>query len=295
MTAVVSPAVRQDWRALAAISTTVVAWASAFVAIRWLAGAFDAVALSLGRLLVGSALLGAALLWRGRWVAPTAREWRLLVLCGLAWFGVYNIALNAGEQRIDAGTAAMLVNIGPILIAVFAGLFLGEGFPKWLVIGVGVAFAGAATIGLSTSQSPQADVWGVLLCLVAALTYAIGVLAQKPVLGRLPALQVTWIACTIGAVACLPATPDLVDQLGNATGGEVGALVYLGAVPTALAFGTWAYALARTNAGRLGVTTYLSPPIVGLLAWVLLGDVPPLLAIVGGVICLCGVALSRRR
>jgi drug/metabolite transporter (DMT)-like permease len=49
------------------------------------------------------------------------------------------------------------------------------------------------------------------------------------------------------------------------------------------------------DAGRLGVTTYLVPPVVILLGWLLLDEVPPGLALVGGAVCLAGVALSRRR
>jgi drug/metabolite transporter (DMT)-like permease len=71
-------------------------------------------------------------------------------------------------------------------------------------------------------------------------------------------------------------------------------MVYLGVVPTALAFSTWAYALRRMDAGRLGVTTYLVPPLVILLGWLFLDEVPPALAVVGGAVCLAGVALSRR-
>ena len=59
----------------------------------------------------------------------------------------YFAALNAGEALVDAGTAAMLVNVGPILIAMFAGLFLGEGFPPRLVVGSAIAFAGTLVIG----------------------------------------------------------------------------------------------------------------------------------------------------
>ena len=65
-------------------------------------------------------------------------------------------------------------------------------------------------------------------------------------------------------------------------------------VPTALAFSTWAYALSRMDAGKLGVTTYLVPPLVILMGWLLLDEVPPALALVGGAVCLAGVALSRR-
>jgi drug/metabolite transporter (DMT)-like permease len=273
----------------------VVAWASAFVAIRAVGESYDAGPLALGRLLVGSLALGAGLLVSRRWVAPTAREWGLIALCGFAWFGVYNVALNAAEQQVDAGTAAMVVNVGPILIALFAGVLLGEGFPRWLVVGALVAFAGAVLVGASTAQMDRSDLLGVLLCLVAAVTYAVGVLAQKSVLRRLPGLQVTWLACTIGAVACLPFTPELLTEAAAAPAGATAGLLYLGVVPTALAFSMWAYALARTDAGRLGVSTYLVPPITIVMSAVLLAEIPPVLALVGGTICLVGVALSRRR
>ena len=72
-------------------------------------------------------------------------------------------------------------------------------------------------------------------------------------------------------------------------------MVYLGVVPTAIAFSTWAYALRRTDAGKLGVTTYLVPPLVVLMGWLLLDEVPPALAFVGGAVCLAGVAISRRK
>jgi drug/metabolite transporter (DMT)-like permease len=290
----------RDAGALVAMGVTVTAWASAFVAIRWVGRSFRPGPLALGRLAVGAAVLGALLLARrtrspAAWVRPTWREWRLLALCGLVWFATYNVALNAAERRVDAGTSAMLVNVGPVLLALLAGALLREGFPRWLLAGAAVAFAGAVLVGLASAHAARADGAGVLLCLLAAVGYAVGVLAQKPVLRRLPALQVTWLACCAGAVCCLPAVPQLVHDVAHAGAGPLAGLLYLGLVPTSLAFSTWAYALARMDAGRLGVTTYLVPPLVVLMGWFLLDEVPPALAVVGGVVCLAGVAVSRRR
>ncbi|RBY85825.1 EamA/RhaT family transporter [Blastococcus sp. TF02A-30] len=276
-----------------AVVVTVLAWASAFVGIRGVGEELSPGALALGRLLVGTAVLGLLATRRG-WVAPTRREWGLLAVCGIGWFGIYNVALNAAEQHLDAGTTAMLVNIGPILIAVFAGLLLGEGFPRWLVVGIAIAFAGVLLIGLAT-RSAEADLAGVVLCVVAAVTYAGGVVAQKPLLRRLPGLQVTFTACAIGAVCCLPWAGVLAGDLADASGASIAGMVYLGVVPTALAFSTWAYALRRMDAGKLGVTTYVVPPLVILLGWLLLDEVPPALAVVGGAVCLIGVGVSRRR
>jgi drug/metabolite transporter (DMT)-like permease len=187
----------------------------------------------------------------------------------------------------------MLVNVGPLVLALLAGILLGEGFPRHLVTGSLVAFGGVVVIGAATSGR-DAGTTGVLLCLVAAVGYAVGVVAQKPLLSRLPALEVTWLACTVGAVACLPFTPQLVDEAGDARLSTLGWVVYLGAFPTAIAFTTWAYALSHTTAGRMGATTYLVPPVTIALAWVLLGETPVALAFVGGALCLAGVALSRR-
>jgi drug/metabolite transporter (DMT)-like permease len=278
---------------MGAVVVTLIAWASAFVAIRGVGDELSPGALALGRLLVGSVVLGLLNLGRG-WVRPTGREWLLLLVCGLGWFGLYNLSLNAAEQHLDAGTTAMLVNLGPILIAVFAGLLLGEGFPRWLFAGITVAFAGVILIGVAT-RSSGTDLLGVVLCVVAAFAYAVGVVAQKVVLRRLPALQVTFTACTIGALGCLPWAGALVTDAGTASAGSIAGMVYLGVVPTALAFSTWAYALSRMDAGTLGVTTYIVPPLVILMGWLLLDEVPPLLAVVGGAVCLAGVALSRRR
>jgi drug/metabolite transporter (DMT)-like permease len=290
-----SPETARTHGTLAAVAVTVTAWASAFVAIRGVRHAFDPGALALGRLLIGSVALGAVVLVRRAWVRPSRREWVLVILCGLAWFAIYNVALNAAERRVDAGTAAMLVNVGPILIALLAGALLGEGFPRWLLVGAGVAFAGAIVIGLASTHRSASDLGGVALCLGAALAWAIGVLAQKPALRRLPALQLTWLSCTVGAVACLPFSWQLIHDLPRASGGHLAGLVYLGLVPTSIAFCTWAYALSRMPAGRLGVTTYVVPPLTIAIAWPVLGERPPLLALAGGAIALIGVSLSRRR
>jgi drug/metabolite transporter (DMT)-like permease len=190
----------------------------------------------------------------------------------------------------------MLVNVGPILIAILAGIFLSEGFPPRLLIGSAIAFGGAAVIGLATSAGTSADApLGIVLCLVAAVAYAAGVTLQKPALRRVTALRVTWLACTVGFVATLPFTPQLVDELGDASVQSIAWLVYLGAFPTAVAFTTWAYALSRSTAGRLGSMTYLVPPVAILMAWAVLGEVPPMLAIVGGVLCIGGVVVARSR
>jgi drug/metabolite transporter (DMT)-like permease len=279
-------------KALAAALVSVCLWAAAFVGIRAAGRAFSPGALALGRLTIGSVLLGALVLTRG-WVRPTRRELGLLFIAGLTWFGLYNVVLNEAERSVDAGTASMLVMIAPIVVVALAAVFLKERLTRALLLGGAVAFAGVVVIGVATSTG-NTTLLGAILCLVAAVASAIGLVAQKPVLGRLSALQVVWICCTVGALVCLPYAPSLVRELRTAPSAGVAWLVFLGVFPTSVAFTTWAYALARGTAGRVVAMAYLIPPVTIVMSWSILGEVPSLLAVLGGALCFGGVYITRR-
>ena len=287
------PVTDRPWLPIAAVATTLVLWASAFVAIRHLGGTFTAGSLSLGRLIIGSLALGTVAVSRGL-PRPSGRDWLGLIAIGVLWFGIYNVALNQGEHHVDAGTSAMLIQISPVLIAVLATLFLGERFTVWLGVGLALAFAGVVLIGVSQPGGHH-DIVGVLLCLLAALVYSIALVVQKPLVSRLSALNVTWLACTVGAVACLPFAGQLVDGTRDASASDIWWVVYLGLFPTAIAFTTYAFALQHMTASSLGITTYLVPPLAILMGWILLDETPPGMAYVGGALALVGVAVSRRR
>src|SRR5574341_596393 len=167
-----------NWRPLAAALVSVVLWSSAFVGIRAATRTIPPGALALGRLLIGSVLLGALLLRRGA-VRPSRRELGLLGIAGFLWFGLYNVALNTAERLVDAGTAAMVINIAPLMIMALAAIFLRERPTRGLLIGGAIAFAGVILSGLGTTTG-NAPLAGVLLCVVATTSSAAGLVAEKP-------------------------------------------------------------------------------------------------------------------
>lgn len=281
-------------RAVGAAALTVVLWASAFVAIRSAGGHFAPGALALGRLLVASLALGVLwLLSGGGW--PPRAAWPGILGSGLLWFGLYMVTLNWGERDVDAGTAAMVVNIGPILIALLGGWLLHEGFPRRLAAGMAVSFGGAIVVGISESAGGHTSDIGVALCLLAAVCSAGGVVCQKVALRHASAVQVTTFGCFAGTLACLPFAGQLASELGSASAGATLNVIYLGLFPTTLGFSAWAYALARTTSGRMSATIYAVPGLVVVMSWLILSQVPRWLTIVGGALCLAGVAVSRSR
>jgi drug/metabolite transporter (DMT)-like permease len=278
---------REHLIATAATAATLVMWASAFVGIRAAGATLAAGPLAFGRLAIAAAALGVVAAVR-RPPLPARRDIARLALCGAAWPGAYFVLLNASERHVDAATASILVKLAPVLVAIAAGAMLHEGFPPRLLAGCALALAGVVVVG----AGGRGDLVGALLGVGAAVAYATGVVLQKPVVGRVSPLAASAIGTAAGALLCLPFAPALADELPRLDGGEVAWLIYLGLFPTAIAFTTWAYALARSPAGRLAATTYLVPPLTAALAWWLLGEAPTGRALVGGAISLAGVAVA---
>jgi drug/metabolite transporter (DMT)-like permease len=225
---------------------------------------------------------------------PTGREWPLVLAGGIGWFSIYNLTLNAAERRIDAGTAALIVQVGPILVALLATVFLGERLTRWSVLGMVVGFAGVAVIAEASGANAN-DVAGVGLALVAAAGFAVGVLTQKRLLSRLRALDLTFWYTAVGAIGCLPWSGQLVHMARTASTADLAWIGYLGIFPSAVGFVLWAYALSHADAGRFSQSTFLVPFLTALMAWAFLDEVPPALAFVGGLMCIGGVLISRRQ
>lgn len=276
-----------------AATVTVVLWASAFVVIRSTGEALSPGPMAFVRLAVGSVVLAAVAL-RFRRPLPRGRALGQVVAYGVLWFAAYTVVLNGAERHLDPGTAALLVNLAPILVALVAGVLFGDGFPRPVVVGVLVAFAGVAVIALGGEGNGVVDTVGIVLGLVAAGLYAAGVLLQKVALRSVDAVTATWTGCAAGLVATLPFAPQAVGELAAAPAHAVVGVIFLGVGPTAVAFTTWAYALARTDAGRMAATTLCVPALAVLLSWLVLGEVPTAWGLLGGALCLAGVAISRR-
>ncbi|WP_223248990.1 DMT family transporter [Williamsia muralis] len=280
--------------AVVAAIVTVLLWSSSFVVIRFVGETLSPGAMAFTRLAAGAVVLVVIAL-RYRRPIPRGRALGLVIGYGLLWFAAYTVLLNWAEQHLDAGTAALLVNFAPILVAVFAGLFMGEGFPKPLVIGILIAFAGVLLIALGGSGGSHNDELGIILGLITAVLYAAGVLMQKVALRTVDAVTATWVGCLAGLLATVPFAPQAIDELADASAGAITGVIFLGVGPTAIAFLTWAYALARTDAGKMAATTLAVPAIAIGLSWLFLGEVPTPLGLVGGAMALTGVAISRRR
>jgi drug/metabolite transporter (DMT)-like permease len=225
---------------------------------------------------------------------PRLRDLPGIALAGLLGIAVYNLALTKGEQYATAGVASLIVASAPIVTALLAMFYLGEKLSAWGWAGMGTCFLGVAVIALTSGGGLSFEP-GALVLLIAPLAQGIFFAIQKPFLRRYTAFQFTAYAIWAGTLALLPFSGGLLEAARSAPVEATLAVVYMGVLPGALAFVTWAYALARTPASTAASFLYLVPASANIIGWAWLGEVPHLPALLGGVLVLAGVIVVNRR
>ena len=287
--AVSNPAARIDTTTIVAVAITVVAWASAFPAIRAGLAAFGPAELGAVRFAI-AAVPSAIFLVLTRPPLPSWSEaWRF-AFGGIVFVGFYTVLLNFGELTVSAGPASFIINASPIFTAVAAMLFLGERLSRLAWLGTIISFAGMGLIAFGEGEGFALDK-GALLILGAALCTASASIVQKPLFARHKPLTVSAGNMVIGALVLSPFLPSALEQMAVASPEGLGAAVYLGTIPSLVAYGSWAVALSRLPASRATNFLFCVPPVATLIGYVWLGEVPTLVSVLGGLLALGGVII----
>src|SRR5450755_4742137 len=273
-------------RVLAAGLGVVVLWASAFAAIRIAAPGLGVVGLSFARLAIASAaLLVAAPLLKAR--LPARRHLPQILACGFVGMAAYQVLLNGGELSVPAGTSSIIVAAAPLVSVSIAAAFLGERLTALKIIGSVVALAGVAVVSLSRSGlSLSGAVWLVVGAMVVQGIYHP---LTKPLLRHYSSLEVATYAMLAGTVMLLPVVPFGWTEMLSAPASAWWATLYLGLLPSALAFVLWGFAVGRLPVATSTSLLYLVPPVAVLIAYLWLGEIPLLSELLGGVVVVVGV------
>jgi drug/metabolite transporter, DME family len=209
---------------------------------------------------------------------------------------IYQLCYFGAIQRVGVAVATLVtLCAAPVIVALVSTLFLGERLTGRLLLAAGLAISGTLLLispaeGASGSEETAL---GLLLALGSATGYALVAIVSRLIARAAHPLTSMTVGFAVGAVALLPAV--LLEGASFAFSPAAWALLlYLGIVPSALAYVLFTLGMRTTVATVASLVTLIEPLTAALLAWLLFGEQLGSLALVGAGLLLGAVLLLVR-
>ena len=245
------------------------------------------VAVGAARILVAAVLL--ALI--ARRLAPEPSGTWARVPWALGAVGVAGYQATFFGAVHDTGVAigtVVAIGSGPVFAGALGRLVHGDGLTRRWAAATALAVAGVAVL-VAAGGAAQVRPVGVVLALGAGLSYATYTVAAKSLLGAGHAPEAVMARLFGGGALLLAPALALAGAGWLATGGGLALALYLGAIPTALAYVLFARGLRRLPAGEVATLTLAEPLTATALGAVVLGERPGGVAILGVLLVLAGL------
>jgi drug/metabolite transporter (DMT)-like permease len=221
--------------------------------------------------------------------------WRIVVL-GLTGVPMYHLSLNWGEQRTSASVAALVVATAPVMVALGSAAVLRERVTSRRWLGIVLAFSGVAVLSVAHRTSGgSTSLVGVMVSLLAPVSWAIYSIVAKPLTERASSIQVTAAGMLIGSIALLPfLSARTFDEIGGLTATGWMWMALLGIGSSVGGYFIFVWALARMDATRVSVFLYAVPLVAITSAWLILDEPLGLSVLVAAVLVIAGVVLAQQ-
>jgi drug/metabolite transporter (DMT)-like permease len=226
---------------------------------------------------------------------------RLHALWAITYLGFFGVVLNQGCFTVglnytSVSHSSLIIGCAPILILIFSWAMRLEALTRRKIIGLALAFAGAAAVGVEQAGNSGGSTGrGDLLTVFAALGLALYTVLGKRVVEEYSAVRMSLLSNVSAAVLVSPIAVWQFRALAHA--GRLGAIglegwggvIYLGVVGSAISYILYFWVLRYMTPAGLGAVSYLQPVGAILLGLVFLGEPITRRVAIGGLLIIAGV------
>jgi drug/metabolite transporter (DMT)-like permease len=276
--------------------STVTLWALNFTVTKYvISHGFQPIAY--GSLRFGAAALVFCALAYARERSLAIQRRDLVMLAAAALIGIFlnQLSFVYAIKLTTATTVALLFGTLPVLTGIFAFLLGIERLGSRFWFAAALAFGGVALVAIGSGGGVSGQLWGDLLGLAAAATWAWYTVAVSPLLRHYSTVRLSAVAFTIGAVPLLAVgAPQLASQ--NYDLGVTIWLLYAFAIigPLVVANLLWFGGISRVGPSRASVFANLQPFLAAIFSLLILSEPITRLQVAGGLAIAGGILLSRR-
>lgn len=223
-------------------------------------------------------------------------SWVHLAVTGLFMQAIYfGMSYLAFADGLSAGGVALIVSLQPILVAIFAPLFVSELVSRYRWLGLLLGLAGAALVIGSRQEISTASWAGVVFAVIALVAMSAGSIYEKRFGVKQHPVVATIVQFTVGFLVIWPIALVREGFAVEYTPALFASLAYLVIGNSIIAVSLLLYLIREGEVSRVSALLFLVPPAASLIAWAILGEEMPLLAWLGMAVAGAGVLMASKQ
>ncbi len=231
------------------------------------------------------------------WLIPVEKpliergDRKKIMMLGVTWMAFPLTMFPIAQQWINSSMTGMLNSAMPILTVIMGLIMFRIPTAAIQLVGVATGLAGLFLIGIPEVTTDGTNALGVLLVVLAVLSYSVAVHIAGPLQRKYGAIPVVRWALLFAVFLSTPYGVVGLTDSGFAWGPMI-ACIALGAGGTGIAYAFAAELNGRVGAVRTSIVTYLIPIIAIFLGVIFRNDSITVWAIIGTAIVLSGAFLT---
>ena len=276
---------------------TVLFWSFNFTVVKYaLTNGWEPLAYSSVRFAVGAVIFSAFTYAREGTLRVRRVDVRLMVVAAALGVWVNQLAFVYSVRLTTAATVALMFGTLPIFVALVAWIFRLEHLHLRHWFATIVSFSGVALVAAGATSGLSGDLGGILLGLLASVTWAAYSVAMAPLMQRYSPYRISAFMLVVGSV---PLVLSALRQLAEQDWSSLGALAWAAFVYSlffSLVFTNimWFTAIDRVGAARASLYANLQPFLGAFFALVVLSESMGALQVVGGLVIGAGILIARQ-
>lgn len=287
-------------RIAAAIAVVWVIWGSTYVAMRVGVRTLPPLTMSGVRFLAAGLLIYAWCSWQRRrhpeasWRPAGLREWRASAILGVTLAAAGTGGATWAEQKLPAGTAALLLASIPVWLVIASRVAAGERITRRAAAGLLLGLAGVAVL-VNPFSGGAPNLLASAVALGGALSWGCGSVYAKraphpdqPLLGSGMQLICAGTALCMTGAASGELARIHASSLASASTLALGYLIIFGSL---LAYSCYEWLIRHAPSPLVGTYAFVNPVVAVLLGWWLLAEPISARTLLAAAVIVAGVAL----
>ncbi len=269
-------------------------------------GRMDEFLFNASRLTMSAIVLGLIVRWQNARVIdysvdakPRGKQYLNILLFALMTGFAYQVLFLVGIDRTSAGNTALIMSAIPIWTALLALVLLHERISRGAWGGLLIAVAGTLLVTFANppANGQSGSLVGNLLVSASAFCWALASVISRPMMKNISPIALAFWSVALSVplhfVVARHALPQIRDVVADPW--LVAAIIYSGTFSTGLAYAMWNFGIKELGAAHAAGFQNLVPVVALIASWLLIGEVPLPVQLVGGALIIGGLIVMRRR